>query len=267
VTRLRRDGRPGGPFLAELEDGTEVEARRVVLASGIESHRRLPECLRRLPPGRVAHSWDVGAYEGTTGKRLLVVGGGQSAAEVLAHVANANQVTWVHRSGLIFFAEPINLPRPLFALVLRVSAGMFFLPTRLRRLLGRIFVASTITPDLKPAVLDSAIRRLHADVAELGLEERPGGLFSPALDAHFDSVIACTGYRYSLETLGYLDPALHKQIETTAPGVPRLGYDFATSVPGLYMIGGMAEPTHGPAQRFMMGCRTATLRVSRALGR
>ncbi len=215
----------------------------------------------------MAHSWDVGAFEGTTGKRVLVVGGGQSAAEVLAHLARTNQVTWVHRSGLVFFAEPINLPRPLFALVLRLSAGMFFLPPPLRRVLGRVFVASTITPDLKATVLDRGIRRLRADVSALGLEEGPGGLHSPALDGSFDSVISCTGYRYSLETLRYLDPALRGQIETAAPGIPRLGYDFATSVPGLYMIGGLAEPTHGPAQRFMMGCRTATLRVSRALGR
>lgn len=264
MSRLLRDRT--GRFVAQLEDGTEIAAQKVVLASGIESHRILPECLSELPLGRVFHSWAVADYEGLTGKQVLVVGGGQSAAEALAHLAPSNVVTWVHRSPLIFFAEPINLPGPLFKLVLRLSAALYYVPRWARRHLAGRFVASTITPELRPRLLNGRVRRVQADVSTLGLGERAGRVYSPVLGVSFDNVIACTGYRYSLDTLGYLDQSLKEQIVRIAPGAPRLGRDFSTSVPGLYMVGGMAEPTHGPAQRFMLGCKTATLRVSGALG-
>jgi hypothetical protein len=266
VVRLRQgsDGGAGG-FVAELDDGTEIAARKVVLASGIESHQVLPECLRGLPEELVFHSWRVSEFEHFAGKRLLVVGGGQSAAEISAHLSQRNQLTWIHRSRLIFFAEPINLPRPLFAAVLRLSRGYYFLPRPLRRILGRRFVASTITPELRPKILNSTIARIQGDVSLLRLREKDGGLYSSGLGDSFDRVIACTGYRYSLASMGYLEPSLIERIKLAAEGIPKLGYDFSTSLPNLYMIGGIAEPMHGPAQRFMLGSMVATLRVSLAL--
>jgi cation diffusion facilitator CzcD-associated flavoprotein CzcO len=266
VVRLRQrsEGTPG--FVAELDDGSEISAHKVVLASGIESHQVLPECLRRFPDHLVLHSWRVSEFEHFVGKRLLVVGGGQSAAEILAHLSRENQITWIHRSRLIFFAEPINLPRPLFAAVLQLSTGYYFLPRPLRKLLGRRFVASTITPELRPSILNTAITRIKNDVSILDLRESGNGVYSPSLNAGFDCVIASTGYRYSLASIGYLEPSLIERIDVSAEGIPKLGYDFSTSVPNLYMIGGIAEPTHGPAQRFMLGAKAATLRVSMALG-
>lgn len=264
---IRLEERDEGGFLAELADGRRIAARRVVLASGIESHRTLPEVLRPMSPERVLHSWRVGEVESVRNQKLLIVGGGQSAAELIAHLAEANEITWVHRSKLIFFAEPINLPRPVFALVLRASLIYYFLPDRLRKLLGGLFVAATITPELKGRILRDDIVRLQADVAELGLVERDDGVYSARLDRTFDRVIACTGYKFSLESLGFLSPELLRKIRLNRLGTPDLGFRFESSVPHLFMIGGIAEPVHGPALRFMIGCRQATLRVSAALRR
>jgi lysine/ornithine N-monooxygenase len=263
VIDLRIDGR--SQFVARLDDGRQIESTNVVIASGIESHQVLPECLARLPARLVMHGWRVREFEHLHGRRLLVVGGGQSAAEVLVHLSATNDMTWVHRSRLIFFAEPISLPRPIFALALHLSNRYYFLPAALRRKLGALFVASTITPDLKPALMTDKIRRAEADAAELELEERDGEIYSAVLDQSFDLVIACTGYKYQLSSLGFLEPELAQQIAAVPGGTPRLDYNFATSVPGLFMVGGIAEPVHGPAQRFMMGGRHATLRVSQAI--
>jgi lysine/ornithine N-monooxygenase len=232
VVRLSERGESaGGGFLAELTDGTRIAATKVVLASGIESHRVLPECLARLPEHLVFHSWRVRQFEQLRGERLLVV----------------------------------NLPRPVFALVLRASLAYYFLPNRLRTFLGALFVASTVTPELKSRILCDGITRVQADVKDLDLAESNGGVYSHRLGKSFDRVIACTGYRYALSTIGYLLPELSNKIQLNRLGVPALGFDFQTSVPNLYMIGGIAEPVHGPALRFMIGCRQATLRVSRAL--
>jgi cation diffusion facilitator CzcD-associated flavoprotein CzcO len=259
--------RPGGGFEAALRGGGVVRARVAVLASGIGSHRHLPEPLRGLPRDRVLHSWDVRRVEGSRDRRILVVGGGQSGAEIAGHLVLGNEVTWVHRGRLTFYAEPINLPRLAFRTVLRASALFGVLPARLRRRAGRTFVASTITPDLRPRVLHRSVRRRQADAVDLGLEPVGATIRSRALGAEYDLVVAATGYRYALETVGYLDPALLARIARLPGGAPRLSRAFETSVPGLHAVGGLAEPSHGPAQRFMFGCRQATLRVSRAVGR
>jgi lysine/ornithine N-monooxygenase len=257
--------RAEGGFEATFADGGRLAASRVVLACGIEPYRRLPACLTALPAGTVVHSYDVGEVEEARGRRLLVVGGGQSAAELVVHLARHNRGTWVHRSPRRFWAEPINLPRLAFRLLLHASALTVFVPRFLRRALGSDFVASTITPDLRPVLGVPNVRRLRADAADLHLEPEGEGVRSSVLGESYDRVVACTGYRMALERLAFLDATLQCDVRVDDRGAPHLGVDFSTSVPGLYAIGGLAEPSHGPAQRFMFGCREAARRVGRAL--
>lgn len=258
---------PGGGFEARLQGGERLTARAVVLACGIEPHREVPPCLGALPAGAVRHAYDVGEFEDARGQRLLVVGGGQSAGEIVKHLAAHNRVTWVHRSRLTFYAEPINLPRLAFRLVLRASSACVYLPTWLRRAVGRSFVASTITPDLRGVLAVPGLRRLRAEAESLGLRAEGDGVRSTTLDETYDRVIACTGYRLSLARLPFLDPALGGRVRVDDRGAPHLTTAFETNVPGLFVVGGLAEASHGPAQRFMFGCREATRRVARALAR
>jgi cation diffusion facilitator CzcD-associated flavoprotein CzcO len=262
IVSLERGARS---FIATTDQGSTVQARRVVIATGIESHRHLPAPLAELPSALLIHGWEVNRYVAMQDRRILVVGGGQSAGEAVALLSAKNAVTWVHRSPLIFFSEPINLPKPLFDLALRLSTLFYHMPTRLRERLGRRFVQTTITPDLRPFLLNQCIQRRQADASQLDLQISGNSLFSKLLDQSFDHVLACTGYRYSLSTLGFLSAQLQSQI-ASQQGRPVLRRDFATTVPQLYMIGGIAEPSHGPAQRFMFGCGTATRRVGEALG-
>lgn len=257
------DQAPDG-FIAQSDQGVTVRARRVVIATGIESHRYLPPVLSQFPSSAVVHGWEVSRYVAMQGRQMLVVGGGQSAAEAVALLSEKNSVTWVHRAPLIFFSEPINLPKPLFNMALRLSALFYHLPDSLRERLGRRFVATTITPDLQPLLHHPRVRRYQADVVDLGLQNGGTGPFSTKLQQSFDHVVACTGYRYSLATLGFLSQKMLSGI-ASRNGRPLLRRDFTTTVPHLYMIGGIAEPSHGPAQRFMFGCSIATRRVGDSL--
>lgn len=260
ILELHQDG---SEFVAQTSSGGELRARRVVCATGIESHRYLPRELASLPA--VVHGWNTREYGFLKNSRLLVVGGGQSAAEAIACLSDCNQITWVYRSPLVFFSEPINLPKPLFDLALRLSACFYRLPRGASWLLGRRFLESTITPDLKSTVMRESILRLQIDVADLGLI--PGGperVYSQRLNEAFDKVIACTGYHYALSTIRFLSPDLLRRIASRNQ-VPALNRHYETSLKNLYMVGGIAEPTHGPAQRFMFGCRDATRTVGAAL--
>lgn len=250
----------GSRFRSTCRNEQVIESDTVVVAAGIEPHRYLPPQLQHMPRGKVVHTWDVGAFQKVSDKKVLVVGAGQSAAEAVAGLRRSNAVTWVTRGKPVYFSEPINLPTPVFNLALSLSPLYYFLPGALRTVLARSFVQSTITPDMRDHVESRDVTRAQADVAGLKLSAN-GAVRSESLAENFDMVVAATGYRYSLENVAFLSPSLRSKIKTVRQ-IPRLNVNFETTAPGLYMVGGIAEPTHGPAQRFMMGSSHAARKVA-----
>jgi thioredoxin reductase len=257
----------GTSFVHTLEDGLEVISEASVVATGIENHRVIPDGLTSLSADRMMHSWQVADYEKVKNKHLLIVGAGQSAAECAAHLSGENQVTWVMRKKPVFYSEPINLPKPVFKFILYGSPYFYFVPQRVKSLLGKKFVETTITPDMKGIWESDRIRIVYADVNDLKLYEDEGGkVQSDVLQAAFDGVIAATGFQYRLDALHFLHKDLKLSIQVKN-GIPIINFRFQTSVKKLYMVGGITENHYGPAQRFMMGARHAVLTLGRELSR
>src|SRR5262245_23519113 len=76
----------GDGFRLSLEDGDNLWSKRVVIATGIGSFANYPAVFTSLPPELVSHTsdrvnQDLGRF---AGKRVIVVGGGQSATESAA---------------------------------------------------------------------------------------------------------------------------------------------------------------------------------------
>jgi len=78
-------------FLLTLEDGRRVQSAVVVMAIGLARHAYRPGQYTHLPAGLVSHSCDHNDFSRFEGERVVVVGGGQSAAEysALLHEAGA----------------------------------------------------------------------------------------------------------------------------------------------------------------------------------
>ena len=76
----RRDQR----FLLTLQDGRQVTTAAVVMALGVGYYAHRPDEFRHLPSALVSHSSDHADFSRFHGKRLIVIGGGQSAAEYAA---------------------------------------------------------------------------------------------------------------------------------------------------------------------------------------
>ena len=64
--------------------------------------------------------------------------------------------------------------------------------------------------------------------------------------------------------ISFLDEGLKKRIGCEN-GMPRLSKNFETEALGLYIAGALAEGSHGPAQRFLIGNRHAAIAVGRVI--
>ncbi|HEV2274221.1 MAG TPA: FAD-dependent oxidoreductase, partial [Acidobacteriaceae bacterium] len=98
---LRVESTPRG-FRLGLEGGETLNCRRVIIAAGIEAFAWRPPEFRELPPDLASHASQHRDFGSFSGKRVLIVGGGQSALEsgALLHEAGA-EVEVVSRSSHI----------------------------------------------------------------------------------------------------------------------------------------------------------------------
>ncbi|MFZ0086816.1 MAG: NAD(P)-binding domain-containing protein, partial [Candidatus Acidiferrales bacterium] len=71
-------------FLVTLCDGERFHSRRIVVAAGIGSFARRPKEFEGMPSERVTHVSDQSSVRRFAGKRVAVIGAGQSALESAA---------------------------------------------------------------------------------------------------------------------------------------------------------------------------------------
>jgi FAD-dependent urate hydroxylase len=80
LVRERRKTNEG--FAAALDNGSTIHAEKVLLGLGFGWFRHLPPDLTGiLPTGRYSHTCDTAAFDSLRGRRVLIIGGRQSAFE------------------------------------------------------------------------------------------------------------------------------------------------------------------------------------------
>jgi thioredoxin reductase (NADPH) len=91
--------RPGDPVHSlRISDGTEIEAKAVVLASGVSYRRPDVPGLTELEGAGVFYGAATAEAKALSGKRVFVVGGGNSAGQAAMHLSRfAERVTVVVR--------------------------------------------------------------------------------------------------------------------------------------------------------------------------
>ena len=105
VTTLTKEN---GSFTAHLDDGSRIVADRVVAAPGIASFAVEPAgVVERLAPEQWSHTVRTVDFAALRGRRVLIVGGRQSAFEWAALLAEegAERVDVVHRHDTPEFTE------------------------------------------------------------------------------------------------------------------------------------------------------------------
>jgi dimethylaniline monooxygenase (N-oxide forming) len=212
IERLEPD--PSGGWWLTLADGSVRKYRSVVVAIGLFWCPKVPDY-----PGvfgaTTIHSHEYRTPEPFAGRRVLVVGAGQSAAEIAVEVSRVASRTFMSvRSGTHVLPRWIG-GRPYDA---RDIAPFNKVPWRLMNLVYRLRVAQELGPT--PASWPVGIHRLLEGIPIVSSDLLPAVrrgdvVVKPAIDrllhdrVHFvdeseemlDRIIYCTGYRISLPFL------------------------------------------------------------------
>jgi hypothetical protein len=271
-----------GRYRLELEDGAVVRPRRVVVAAGIESFPRWPEEFARLPRELVSHAVEHRSLAGFSGRRVAVIGGGQSALEsaALLHEAGA-EVEVLVRAERIYYLRRVPrlhalgpLTSFLFAPAEVGPAGISRLvsaPDLYRRLPRRLqdrFSVRSLRPAgaawLAPRLADVPIS-LGARVT--GAREQQGAVELVLQDGRrrsVDHVLLCTGYAVDVRRYAFLGPRLLDRLACVG-GYPRLDAGFESSVPRLHFLGAPASWSFGPLTRFVAGVEFTAPALARAV--
>jgi cation diffusion facilitator CzcD-associated flavoprotein CzcO len=279
---VRVDSAPSG-FSLLLDDGETMRARRVVVAAGIEPFAWSPDELAGLPESLASHSStlrDVGAF---AGRRVLVVGGGQSALEdaALLHEAGADVEVLVRRPRVHWI--PIGSPNGRTP-VRRWIDALMYPPTDVgppglnwiagapdvfrrmpRRAQPEIGVRCTLPVGaswLKPRLAAVQITKNCVVTAATAA----GGRLRLSLDdgsrREVDHVVVATGYRVDVSKYEFLGPELLRSLRL-ADGYPVLSTGLETSIAGLHFLGAPAAASFGPVMRFVTGSAYAAPALER----
>jgi thioredoxin reductase len=282
--RVTRVARENGGFRLDLADGESVRAGRVVLATGIAGVAHKPPELSDIPADQMSHSSEERDLGRFAGKRVAVVGGGQSALEsaALLHEGGADVEVLV-RAPRIFFLRGAGLRhrlrdrigpvRPILYPDTDVGPpGLSFLvahpelfrqfPRDMQHRIARRSIRPAGAAWLRPRLKDASITRGRSVVAAAPEGERIRLTLDDATERRVDHVLLATGYRVNLARYSYLDPALVGAIEQIN-GYPALREGLETSVPGLHMVGAPAAESFGPVFRFVSGTGYAARPLTR----
>jgi hypothetical protein len=273
-------------FRLILEDGEVIHSRRVIIAGGIGAFAHRPAEFRSLPSSLVSHTSEHRDLRNFSGKRVLVIGGGQSALEsgALLHeggaeaevIARSTQIHWLQgwasrtlHEGLGKFTKEL-----LYAPTDVGPAGISQLVVRpdLLRLLPRELQNKLWKRAVRPAGARWLVKRLENVPIRLGRSVASVEIASDQAKVRLDDgtertvdyILLGTGYRVDVRKYDFLSPELAQSIDCIN-GYPRLRPGLETSAPGLHIVGAPAAWSFGPLMQFVSGARYASQALVRSI--
>ncbi len=262
-------------FVANLENGEVIEAEKVVVAIGMGYFKNQPaELTAILPAGRYSHTCDAVEFSGQKGKRVLILGGRQSAFEwaALLNDEGAAEVHLAHRHESPKFAEADwSWVPPLVDHMIDEPAWFRNLPQEEKDAVSKRMWGEgrlKVEPWLEKRVMKPNTQ-IHEKAGLAACTERADGALDVKLDNGdafiVDDVILATGYKVDLKQIPFLTNGnLLEKIEVKN-GFPVLDPHFQTSASGLYFTSMPAGQDFGPFFGFTVSVRTSAKIIGNAL--
>jgi thioredoxin reductase len=262
-------------FLAVLDDGQTILAKRVVVALGFKYFKNTPQDLvNLLPVGRFSHTCDTVDFAPLKGKRCLIIGGRQSAFEwtALLHEAGADAIHVSHRHDSPVFAEADwSWVNPLVdAMVKNPSWFRNLSPEEKNEINHRLWAEGRlkVEPWLEPRVMKETVK-LWPNTRIVSCDELPGSDLLIKLDNNesmtVDHIILATGYKVAIDRIPFLANGRVLDDLVTNNGYPVLDEHFQTNIPGLFMTSMAATQDFGPFFAFTISVRTSAKLIGQML--
>jgi hypothetical protein len=267
VARIERC--PEG-FMLELEDGERLTAGRVVVACGIAPFAWRPPEFDHLPPELASHTSEHRDLSRFSGRRVAVVGGGQSALEsaALMHEAGADVEVFIRRPGIVWL-RGVGVKKRIGRLGPVVYAPTDVGPLWYSRLVAKPHLFRRLPRGMQDPISRRSIRPAGSHWVRERLGEVPlhtghavvaaaasGDGVALTLDGggthEADELVFGTGYRVDVARYPFLPASITESLRL-AGGYPVLQRGLESSVGGLHFLGAPACWSFGPTQRFVSG--------------
>ena len=269
----RAGGSPG--FEALLESGERIHARSVVLALGFGYFKSEPEPYPGLfPPGSWVHTSDLVDFSALEGKRVLIIGGRQSAFEyaalILEHGAGAVHLSYRHATPAF---EPSD-----WSWVNPIVDSMVGDPGWFRRLTAAEKEAINrrmwqegrlkLEPWLAARLADERLA-LHPHTHVIECSQAPGGALdvrlSDGTSIVVERVVLATGYKVDAARIPMLAQGNVLERLAVRNGFPELDDHLQSSVLGLFFTSMCAAQDFGPFFAFTVSVRASARLIGEEL--
>ena len=269
-------------FRVRLDDGEQFISRRIVVATGIGAFTARPAVFDNIPSEFASHSSEHKDLRKFEGRRVVVIGAGQSALESAALlkeagiaaevIARRDYINWVglhprlHRLGwmsrLLYSKRDVG-PAGLSRLV---AAPHLF------RRFPRTFQDRAAYRAIRPAGAAWLKMRLTGVPITIGRNVVSAAVSGSRLRLGLDDgqqrvvehALLATGYRVDISRYSFLAESLRRRLQI-ANGYPILRRGLESSVPGLHFLGKPASWSFGPLLGFVSGAEFASTELTRQI--
>ncbi len=272
VTHLEKSN---GAYTATLDNGEQIHAEKVLLGLGFTFFKQYPhELVEKLPHGSYAHTCDTVDFEFYRGKRVLIVGGRQSAFEWAAMICEkgAAEIHLTHRHATPKFVEPDwSWVQPMVRRTIQDHSWWRKLThDEQEKIRYDFWSVGRLTLE---AWLDARVHQpnihIHEKTNIVSVRTHSDKTFDVLLDDdsqfNIHHIILATGYKPNMQNIAFLDRETILDHLATNDDFPALDPEFQTSLPNLYVNGLAATHDFGPFFGFTVACPVAAKIIGEAV--
>lgn len=243
------------------ESGESFIAKNIVVATGVSDYLYIPEYLRTFPTKLVSHTLGYTSFTEFKGKKVIVLGSGQSAWEAAGLLyRDGADVELIYRKD-----KPKYSGSREAEIELRDAGDTFFNLSVHEKQQEWGQAPGSIAHFLKPYVEGLVSQKTGVKVRSMEqINKDEIKLFlSDGEERIVNHVIVATGYHINLDKVPFLDGQLLVSIERELGfnQFPKLNEVFESSIQGLYFAGPLSSHSHGPTFRFILGLKKTSFSI------
>lgn len=243
------------------ESGEHYVSRNVVVATGVEHYKYLPDFLKGMPSNLVSHTSGYTKFSHLKGKKVVVLGSGQSAWEAagLLHRDGA-EVELIYRKRTPNYAGSRENE-----IALRDVGNVFYNLPKVEKETGWGQSPGSIAHFLKPFVEGIVPQSPGVEIKKVEMvnKDEIQITLSNGEERLVNHIVAATGFRIDIDKVPFFDKNLLSAIDREEGyfHFPKLNESFESSFPGLYFAGPLSSHSHGPTFRFILGLRKTAFSI------